>query len=142
MASRFRRGRENWLSSNNGVTLTSHHISLARQTHTHTHANFQQVGLGRKHLLPPLLHFFHSTPRFFFSLYAAKTASHTHHSDGRQGRDAWFFFPFFLKMVRFRQRSFVNQISFLVWSNVRAFGALKKWCVHTPINFTCGDALA
>jgi hypothetical protein len=37
---------------------------------------------------------------------------------------------------------FYESISFLVWSNLQAFGELKKRYVQTPINFTCSDALA
>lgn len=42
------------------------------------------------------------------------------------------------KTESYTRSSMHESITFLVWSsNLQAFGALKKGCVQTPINFTC-----
>lgn len=129
--------QQQWCDAN----LTSHQPST---TNTHTHTWQFSTGWIRTKTSP-------AAPSAFFPLHTAVLFFTLRCEDGEPHASLWwkartgcvgFFFSFFLKMVRFRQRSFMNQISFLVWSNVRAFGALKKWCVQTPINFTCGDALA
>lgn len=79
--------QQQWCDAN----LTSHQPST---TNTHTHTWQFSTGWIRTKTSPaaPSAFFPLHTAVFFFSLYAAKTASHTHHSDGRQGRDAWGFF--------------------------------------------------